>query len=594
MDFTHPPPPRLALNVGITGHRAKALGEGLTEIVRDRLDLIFANLRRGAQSLHAREKGLFDDAEPILRLHTPLATGSDQLAAQTARANGFQMRALLPFEVSEYSRDFLGSELTEFHEYLADADDVMILPGDRSAHDAYVLVGKAVIAASDLIIAIWDGEPGNGPGGTAHVVDLALREGVPVVHLHIDRAKSDASSIRLIKGGDLEGPELGQLETLDDYTNLLAELLAPHQTIERQHIHEYYCETENRRNLRIEYPVMLAILGIKSLPARPWLQDSIASNIERDRSVVRQQFEPTLRMPLERGYGWANFLAIRYAQRFRSGHFTNYILSALAVIVALTGLLAPTIKLYLVILELLLIGALFYNTTTGNKGEWHRKWLQYRHLAESLRPLVYLKRVGLVGPPFRSDYIAGVHRKEGASDWTRWYAAAIWREMASPGGEMSYKQVRALADAVIEEQVMPQAKYHEKNAERMHELDHRLHEIGNFLMGFVIATCVLYIVGYFVMPDYIKQLTNLLIVLTAGLPAAGAAVFGMRGHGEHLLQANRSAASAAALRKNAKRLAEIDNIEELAEELQVTSFILLSDLNEWTNTYIERSLEVPA
>ena len=561
--------------------------------MREKLDEVFFNLKQATRDLLRREEGLFDELEPIVRLHTPLATGSDQIAAQSARANGYQLRALLPFKVAEYAQDFSGPELAEFREYLEDADTVMTLPSDRTASDAYVLVGKAVIAASDVIVAIWDGEPGNGPGGTAHVVELALRDGVPVIHLHIDRARGEASTVRLIVGGDIEEPELGTLSVPDDYTELLGNILAPHEKIERLHILEYYREVENRRNLRIEYPLMLALLGVRSLPSQPWLQDSIATEIERERSVIRDEYPSSLRMPLERGYGWANFLAIRYAQKFRSGHITNYGLSALAVIIALTGLLVPAIKVYLVMFELLTIGALFYNTSAGKKGDWHRRWLQYRHLAESLRPLIYLKRVGLTGPPFRSDYIAGAHRKEAGTDWTRWYAAAIWREMSSPGGEMSAGQVKELAQAAIREQVTPQADYHDVNAHRMHLLDHRLHEVGNFLMGCVIATCILFLIGYYAAPHIVHSMTPLIVFLTAGLPAAGAAVFGMRGHGEHLLQANRSAETSAALRQNARRLAEVTDIEQLAEELQATSYIMLADLNERTTTYSERSLEVP-
>ena len=121
-----------------------------------------------------------------------------------------------------------------------------------------------------------------------------------------------------------------------------------------------------------------------------------------------------------------------------------------------------------------------------------------------------------------------------------------------------------------------------------------VHKVPLALMGGVIATCVLYVVGYVVAHEVVKGFTELLVVLTAGLPAAGAAVFGIRGHGEHLLQANRSAETAAALNNNAKRLARIDDIEELARELQSTAYIMLADLNEWTTTYSERSLEVPA
>ena len=39
---------------------------------------------------------------------------------------------------------------------------------------------------SDILVAIWDGGIGNGPGGTAHVVELALRAGVPVIHVEIE------------------------------------------------------------------------------------------------------------------------------------------------------------------------------------------------------------------------------------------------------------------------------------------------------------------------------------------------------------------------------------------------------------------------
>ena len=592
--FDHPPRPRLALNVGITGHRAKAIGEELTGPVREQLRGIFAQLKQAAFDLRERESAIFADDDPIVRLHTPLASGSDQLAAEAAQANDFILRALLPFRIEEYERDFQGADLALFKTFLSDANTVMTLPGDRTAHDAYVLVGKAVIAASDVIVAIWDGEPGNGPGGTAHVVELALRENVPVIHLHIDRGNGTASEPRLISGGTLDDPDYVPLATQEDFTALLADILAPHESIERAQILDYYAEIENRRNYRIEYPVLLWLLRIKKLPRPLWLQDSIETDIERERSVLRRSFRPSMRMPLERSYGWANFLAIRYAQMFRSGHITNYALSAAAVIVALTGLLAPEIKIFLVRTELVLIGLLFYNTSAGKKGDWHRRWLQYRHLAESLRPLVYLKRSGLSGPPFRTDFISGAHRREAGTDWTRWYAAAIWREMASPGGDMTDAEVAALARAAIEEQVMPQAEYHDVNAERMRHLDHRLHEVGELLMGFVIATCILYIIGYFAMHEVVKSMTNLLVVLTAGLPAAGAAVFGMRGHGEHLLQASRSAESAAALRQNARRLSEIDTIEGLAEELQTTSYIMLADLNEWTTAYSERSLEVPA
>jgi hypothetical protein len=273
---------------------------------------------------------------------------------------------------------------------------------------------------------------------------------------------------------------------------------------------------------------------------------------------------------------------------------TNYFLSTLAVVLALVGLIVPEAKVFLVLAELGTLGLLFLNTQAGTKGEWHRRWLQYRHLAESLRPLMYLKRTGMISTPFRSDIVRGPLNREAGADWTRWYAAAIWREMDSPRGAMNATAVRELAEDVRREQIAPQAAYHHANAERMHKLDHRLHEFGNFLMGAVIASCVLYLLGYVFVHSWVVAAAPLFIFLTAGLPAIGSAVFGMRGHGEHLLAASRSAKTALALEGNAARLERVAKLEALAKELETTAAIMLADLNEWTLAYRERSLEIPA
>ena len=591
----YPPRPRLTLNVGITGHRATVLPEGVADLLGPVVDEVFSKLREAALRLHAAEGALFDSAPPHLRLHTPLATGADQVAADGARASGYTIRALLPFAPDEYAKDFQGHELDEFRNQLEKASAIFALPGDRSDNEfAYVMVGKAVVAAADVLVAIWDGGSGNGPGGTAHVVDLALANSVPVIHIAIDRATSRIEGVRLLVGGDAIEPVAVPLEGDEAYVALLRDTLAPHTSCERQHISDFFAEREKRTNWRFEYPLLLSLLRIKSLPSKPWRQSSIRQDIEYDMQGVRDPGSPGTFVPLTRAYGWANFSAIRYAQLFRSGHVTNYALSALAVVIALSGLIVPSLKVFLVLLELGTIGLLFLNTSSGTKGEWHRRWLQYRHLAESLRPLIYLKRTGMISTPFRSDFVRGPLHREAGADWTRWYAAAIWREMDSPTGIMTYERVCQMADDMVREQILPQSRYHQVNAHRMRHLDHRLHEIGNLLMGAVIAACVLFLIGYVTMKDLVKELTEPFIFITAGVPALSAAIFGMRGHGEHLVAASRSANTAAALEGNAARLQQASKLETLAIELEHTASIMLADLDEWTVSYRERSLEIPA
>ena len=584
MSHVHPPRPRLTLNVGITGHRATQLSPTVIAELGPSVDDVFRQLRAAAQRLHDSESAIFDPAPAQLRLHTPLATGADQLAARSARESNYHIRALLPFPPDDYRTDFAeGDEREQFEQELDAAEGWFALPGDRDADEGpYVLVGKAVIAAADILLAIWDGREGNGPGGTAHVVDLALANSVPVIHVMVDPGGPAMGTVRLLVGGDAVEPEVQPIGSPADYDALIEDTLAPHTDEERTHIDDYFDEVTKRRNWRIEYPLLLAALGVKSLPRHPLREappEAPAADGRREQHLA--------------AYEWANTLAIRYAQLFRSGHVANYVLSASAVILALLGLLVPQVKVFLVIAELGAIGLLFSNTRAGRSGEWHRRWLQYRHLAESLRPLPYLKRSGLISTPFRSDFVQGAGHREGGADWTRWYAAAVWREMESPTGIVTQTDIASLAKDFAAEQILPQAQYHRVNAGRMHKLDHRLHEVGNFLTGAVIAVCILFLIGFVLLHYWVVRLTDGFIFLTAGLPAVGAAVFGLRGHGEHLLAASRSASTATALEVMASRLDDATDAEELAHGLEHGAAIMLADLNEWTIAYRERSLEIP-
>ena len=183
---------------------------------------VFRQLRDATLRLQESEALLCSMTEARLLLHTPLATGADQIAAICARSSGYYVRALLPFEPSEYRKDFsLGDELDSFEQALAAADEIVALPGDRSdLQGAYVRVGQSLVETADLVIAIWDGEEGRGPGGTAHVVELALQQSVPVVHIDIERG-SDKVRMRALVDGDAPGPFSRSLPDRDLYSRVL-------------------------------------------------------------------------------------------------------------------------------------------------------------------------------------------------------------------------------------------------------------------------------------------------------------------------------------------------------------------------------------
>ena len=186
----------IVLNVGVTGHRAGVLTAPLVRRLRPVVFTVFRQLRDATLRIRESEDVFCSETAARLCLHTPLATGADQIAAMCARSSGYFVRALLPFEPSEYRKDFaLGEEVDTFEQALAAADEIVALPGRRSDDiGAYVLVGESLVQTVDLMIAIWDGEAGRGPGGTAHVVELALQNSVPVIHIDVDR---DSDKVRM-------------------------------------------------------------------------------------------------------------------------------------------------------------------------------------------------------------------------------------------------------------------------------------------------------------------------------------------------------------------------------------------------------------
>ena len=106
---------------------------------------------------------------------------------------------MLPFARGDYEQDFAaGAPRDAFHALLAQAQSVLELPGQRGAPlAAYVMAGRATVAHCDVLVAIWDGEPPRGRGGTGEVVEIALLAGTPILHIPID----PAAPLRLLWSG---------------------------------------------------------------------------------------------------------------------------------------------------------------------------------------------------------------------------------------------------------------------------------------------------------------------------------------------------------------------------------------------------------
>ncbi|MGB7406317.1 MAG: hypothetical protein WA906_11550, partial [Pacificimonas sp.] len=81
------------MTVGITGHREVAVPAGALDGVPGVLAAVFDGLSAGVQRLADEGAMPFSGQEPYIELHSPMATGADQMAVAAARAAGVKVRA---------------------------------------------------------------------------------------------------------------------------------------------------------------------------------------------------------------------------------------------------------------------------------------------------------------------------------------------------------------------------------------------------------------------------------------------------------------------------------------------------------------------
>ena len=591
-----PPRIRLCCTIGVTGHRTDALNGDSSERLAALLTSLLADVRGALERLTEVERQWFAPLPPRLRFLSPLAPGADQIAAEAALDAGYSLSALLPFEGDEYEEDFSAEELASQRDVRERAEGVLELPGERKdALDAYLMAGRATVAHADLMIAVWDGLPARGRGGTGEIVELALRRGKPVLHV-----QPSGGEIRILWSGFdplVTATQVAEVAarpySIVALDSMIHRLMAPPDPpAERAHLAAFLAETERRVQTRIEYPLLLAAMGIRRLRRTAWHSESYVDATRAEWSSFRAACaEDTLRHKsdvdsLERCYCWADRLAQHYAQTYRSGHVLNFLLAAGAVLLALSGLLFPGGKLLLSLAELALIGGIIVNTRLGTRREWHRRWLDYRNLAERLRPMRSLKLLGLAQPP--ADPVADQR-------WIGWLAAAVWRMLEPPAGRLNQADVPALTRLVAKEELKPQIDYHRANASQLKRLDHRLHRIGNLLFLLTITACLVSVVGYLVAPAWVGAQAKSIIFVSAGLPALGTAIFGIRVQGDFSGTAERSRATAERLEALLILLEDSkSNLSRAADLVEAAAQTMLSELSDWRVSYSQRKLVIPA
>ncbi len=580
--------PRLSLTIGVTGHRLARLEAAQLPEITAAIDTVLDAI--GAATRFAEPSAL--------RLVNALADGADSLVADAALARGWTLDAVLPFAADDYAADFTGAAQTAYRAHLAAARARFELPGARTSEGeraaAYERAGRVVIAQCDLLIAVWDGGPVRGRGGAAQIVAEAVMQGVPV--LRIDPRGVDPA--QLLWDG-LDEHSLGQ-QTIDTVPRgdlhalpaLIGNLIAPPDTPEaRTMLNRFrHGATGQSQLLWIAYPLLLTVMGVRRLRLRDVRS---AAPLRDDTGGGGRGLGVQLQTVLAPRFARADAIAGAVGQRFRSSYVTNFAFAALAVVLSLLGLVLPSgAKPFLIASEVAIIAAILIITRLGNRAGWHRRWLDNRHLAERLRCLSISARLGDLDLRADADVRPG---------WVGWIVRATARELGLPDAQVDAPYlagVRRALCALIDSQIA----YLSADARRMHKLEHRLHLLGTALFATTAIVCLL--VLFLKVADTMAPtsalahvahpLITLATIASAGLPAIGAAIYGIRMQGDFAGAAERSEALAHQLASLRTVIdADAPGFDTLTRRARRLSDLLTQDLTRWLQTYHARPLALP-
>lgn len=535
-----------------------------------------------------------------------------------------ELAAVLPFTVADYRK----SRPTEFQPqfdqqlercaYVLELDGIYAKPvpdtplaSDRRAR-AYRAQSAFLLRHSDLLIAAANPDEPGKAGGTLESVRSAMAFKLPVIFLHIG-----TGAIYLIDpDADLptvlaDPPLADWPAVLDQWVRQIVadpDLAKPAPTTHghagRRSEQKHASAPEPDIQLLADYfaPDRKTPLPMRWLATvRSW----IWSTLERRYSTrPKPKSDPPLE-PYAHYRKRATALNYHYSGQYRGAFVLNYTLAVIAVALATSSLmllgiashtpigeqvvallagtppaglvsttpqswLLPTL-IVLAVTKLCLVLYISKSTHRANHERWNDRAVDMRFLAERLRALYYLPRLGSFQPP-------AVHPPQFAARVVRqshidWLCEAIVRSIspadlphASPyrlsiagRPELSIRKLLRVDAAgelerIRDAWVAQQAVYHDRNAHGMHAMHRNMENSQQFLsllvVGIVIADLVLiggklaHKLHWIQLPglalDIAKYATPALILLSALIPAIVAALGGLRFQSECQRLAERS------------------------------------------------------
>ena len=464
--------PSLKINVGITGHRNIDANENqeLEKICNN----ILGYITKCTLDIYEQAKNFYKSDPPVFRLLTLLAEGFDRTAVYPALELNYEIQCPLPFSRKDYLEDFETEESKdEFLSLLNKATAVYELDHGRAySEKAYLSAGIVMLEHTDILIAFWDGQPSRGTGGTADIIELALDNGILVIH--IDRNFTISSNNNLSWKTQIRKFIEGELIPYrdNDMTDSFPAV--------------YFSEENDQKNSVQLYNHIIELFSPKTKNKK----DKKAKNKEVCDGIKNEQ-TTKLRQYFKQYLEVADNLAKFYSNQYRSAGMLKCLLPLFATIalafgfywdwsrsesiINVIGFLLQAVFLYIM--------ARFIGINT-DKNKWHQKFIDYRILAECLRYKPYLMNFGIT---LRHIKISEYNRNASLS-WINWYMRGIVRDYGLPNEVININFTEDSLEVFKNEILNSQRNYHKGKAEKLRLVAKRIEKLG--LVFFTVGAAV--------------------------------------------------------------------------------------------------------
>ena len=365
--------------VAVTGHR---------DLVADEIPILRSRVRDCLFSLR------YEYPSRLIVVMSSLADGADRLVAEEALKLGLPLSVVLPMPRVLYEEDFTAESSREFAKLCDAASEIFelpLLPGStpRSIVEPgpgrtrqYAQVGVFLSAHCHVLLALWDGKQSEKLGGTSQVVRFHHDDVMPGY-------TPRATSSRLTLAEDESDLVYHIVCSRNRPGGVPAEGLAPLDTA-------WFTTDEERPRTPTMPARHLQVFERTNEFSREAQAHAEAIDRERYPLLTEEQagrFHPGL-LDINQVFCAADWLAIHYQKRFmftlRASHISAFLIglaylsytdynSTRSLIFVILGLMAATVGL----------GQL------AARGAWHRKYLDYRTLAEGLRVQFYWAAAGV-------------------------------------------------------------------------------------------------------------------------------------------------------------------------------------------------------